>query len=97
MIERRLRLLKPTQYPGADDRGGRPSDTANFVLLRQEIKAAFGDYYGGFSYNSPTAPQSRKIADWLLQASPSHCQRLTGTYATLMSPAWSLMSTGSMS
>lgn len=30
------------ECPGADDRGGRVGDTANFVLLCQEMRAAFG-------------------------------------------------------
>ncbi|KAI0206817.1 hypothetical protein F4808DRAFT_466759 [Astrocystis sublimbata] len=34
------------EYPSADDRGGRPEDSANFVLLSQDIKAAFGSRYG---------------------------------------------------
>jgi len=38
--------LRNIEYPGADDRGGRPEDTANFVLLCKEIKAAFSGYYG---------------------------------------------------
>ncbi|KAH7384645.1 hypothetical protein BKA66DRAFT_608810 [Pyrenochaeta sp. MPI-SDFR-AT-0127] len=42
------------EYPGADDRGGRPEDTANFVLLCKEIKAAFGSYYG-FSITLPAS------------------------------------------
>ncbi|RMD41706.1 hypothetical protein DV735_g3417, partial [Chaetothyriales sp. CBS 134920] len=34
------------EYPGAEDRGGSESDTANFVLLCKELKAAFGNSYG---------------------------------------------------
>jgi chitinase len=34
------------EYPGADDRGGRPEDTANFVLLVMEMKKAFKGRYG---------------------------------------------------
>ncbi|KAI0546598.1 hypothetical protein F4679DRAFT_409115 [Xylaria curta] len=34
------------EYPSADDRGGRVEDSANFVLLSQDIKAAFGSKYG---------------------------------------------------
>jgi chitinase len=29
-----------------DDRGGRPEDSANYVLLSKDIKAAFGSKYG---------------------------------------------------
>lgn len=34
------------EYPGAEDRGGRPEDTENFVDLCREMKAAFGRRYG---------------------------------------------------
>ncbi|KAH7317111.1 family 18 glycosyl hydrolase [Stachybotrys elegans] len=34
------------EYPTAADRGGRAEDSANFVLLSKEIKAAFGSKYG---------------------------------------------------
>ncbi|KAF4634253.1 hypothetical protein G7Y89_g3858 [Cudoniella acicularis] len=34
------------EYPGADDRGGLPADTANFVSLVKELRAAFGSNYG---------------------------------------------------
>ncbi|OKL55264.1 hypothetical protein UA08_09465 [Talaromyces atroroseus] len=34
------------EYPGADDRGGVPADTENFVTLCHEIRAAFGTKYG---------------------------------------------------
>ncbi|KAF2219278.1 hypothetical protein BDZ85DRAFT_44460 [Elsinoe ampelina] len=34
------------EYPTANDRGGRPQDSANFVLLSRDIKAAFGKRYG---------------------------------------------------
>ena len=34
------------EYPSAEDRGGRPEDTANFVDLCREMKAAFGRRYG---------------------------------------------------
>ncbi|KAF5523516.1 Chitotriosidase-1 [Colletotrichum aenigma] len=34
------------EYPTADDRGGTADDTANFVLLCKEIKAAFGTRFG---------------------------------------------------
>ncbi|KAJ8124820.1 hypothetical protein O1611_g8820 [Lasiodiplodia mahajangana] len=34
------------EYPSADDRGGRVEDSANFVLLSQDIKEAFGSKYG---------------------------------------------------
>ncbi|CAK7207307.1 hypothetical protein SEUCBS139899_010117 [Sporothrix eucalyptigena] len=33
------------EYPGADDRGGVPADTANYVLLTKEMNAAFGSQY----------------------------------------------------
>ncbi|KAI5249676.1 glycoside hydrolase [Aureobasidium subglaciale] len=42
------------QYPAAEDRGGRPEDTANFVSLCKEIKAAFGGIYG-FSITLPAS------------------------------------------
>lgn len=33
------------EYPGADDRGGNPSDTANYVELVKDLREAFGDRY----------------------------------------------------
>lgn len=37
------------EYPAADDRGGKPADTANYVLLVKEMKAVFGRKYGKIS------------------------------------------------
>ncbi|KAL8979214.1 MAG: hypothetical protein Q9205_005397 [Flavoplaca limonia] len=34
------------EYPAADDRGGKEADTANYVSLVKEMKAAFGLRYG---------------------------------------------------
>lgn len=34
------------EYPAADDRGGIEADTANYVTLVQELRAAFGNKYG---------------------------------------------------
>jgi GH18 family chitinase/LysM repeat protein len=34
------------EYPSASDRGGKPADKANYVLLTQELRAAFGIKYG---------------------------------------------------
>ena len=42
------------EYPGADDRGGKSPDSANYVLLAQELKAAFGSKYG-ISMTLPTS------------------------------------------
>ncbi|KAL8836526.1 MAG: hypothetical protein Q9170_002881 [Blastenia crenularia] len=42
------------EYPGADDRGGVKEDTANYVLLAQELRAAFGSKYG-ISMTLPTS------------------------------------------
>lgn len=42
------------EYPAADDRGGVESDTANYVLLVQEMKSAFGSKYG-LSMTLPTS------------------------------------------
>lgn len=39
-------LIRHEQYPGADDRGGKGADTANYVTLLQEMRAAFGSQYG---------------------------------------------------
>lgn len=33
------------EYPGADDRGGKPEDTENFLLLVQEMRKSFGSRY----------------------------------------------------
>jgi len=35
-----------SEYPAVADRGGGPEDSANFVLLMREFKAAFGGKYG---------------------------------------------------
>lgn len=34
------------EYPAAGDRGGVPADTANFVQLLKELRAACGTKYG---------------------------------------------------
>ncbi|KAF9888495.1 hypothetical protein FE257_008602 [Aspergillus nanangensis] len=34
------------EYPGADDRGGKSADTANYVTLLREMREAFGSRYG---------------------------------------------------
>ncbi|OLN97884.1 Killer toxin subunits alpha/beta 3 [Colletotrichum chlorophyti] len=34
------------EYPGAEDRGGRPEDKDNFVTLCKEMKEAFAGHYG---------------------------------------------------
>lgn len=34
------------EYPGADDRGGVAADTANYVALTKDMRAAFGSKYG---------------------------------------------------
>ncbi|KAI0600742.1 glycoside hydrolase family 18 protein [Biscogniauxia sp. FL1348] len=47
------------EYPSADDRGGRPEDKENFVLLLKEMQAAFKGRYG----ISVTLPSSY----WYLQ------------------------------
>ncbi|KAI1203503.1 hypothetical protein F5X97DRAFT_330179 [Nemania serpens] len=41
------------EYPGADDRGGVPADTANFVLLVKELKDSFGSK--GLTVTLPTS------------------------------------------
>ncbi|KAK0100840.1 hypothetical protein ONS95_007287 [Cadophora gregata] len=41
------------EYPGADDRGGVPADTANFVLLVKEMKQSFGSK--GLTVTLPTS------------------------------------------
>ena len=42
------------EYPGADDRGGESGDSANYVLLTKEMRAAFGTKYG-ISMTLPTS------------------------------------------
>ena len=42
------------EYPGADDRGGKSQDTANYVSLAAELRAAFGAKYG-ISMTLPTS------------------------------------------
>jgi chitinase len=42
------------EYPGADDRGGSSQDTANYVTLAKEMRAAFGSKYG-LSMTLPTS------------------------------------------
>jgi chitinase len=34
------------EYPQADDRGGASADTANYVALVKDMRAAFGTKYG---------------------------------------------------
>ena len=34
------------EYPATPERGGNAADTANYVLLVKEMKAAFGGQYG---------------------------------------------------
>ncbi|KAI4234841.1 MAG: hypothetical protein L6R40_006630 [Gallowayella cf. fulva] len=45
------------EYPAADDRGGKQGDTANYVLLVKEMKAAFSRKYGkaGLSVTLPAS------------------------------------------
>ncbi|RDW80990.1 hypothetical protein BP5796_05688 [Coleophoma crateriformis] len=42
------------EYPGADDRGGIPADTTNFVSLVRDLKTAFGTKFG-LSVTLPTS------------------------------------------
>lgn len=42
------------EYPGADDRGGKSQDTANYVSLAAELRAALGTKYG-ISMTLPTS------------------------------------------
>jgi len=42
------------EYPAADDRGGVPADTENYVALAKEIRSAFGSKYG-LSMTLPTS------------------------------------------
>lgn len=68
-------LLRFREYPGAPDRGGKPDDTKNFVLLVQELREAF-DRSGqklGISFTIPSSywylkwfdmPGMMKYADW---------------------------------
>ncbi|KAF9889730.1 hypothetical protein FE257_007036 [Aspergillus nanangensis] len=48
------------EYPGADDRGGIPEDTDNFVTLVKEMKAAFNGEFG----LSVTIPASYWYLKW---------------------------------
>lgn len=41
------------EYPQAEDRGGKPGDTANYVALAKELKAALGQK--GLSMTLPTS------------------------------------------
>ena len=53
-LERLIRfLLVDWEYPATDVRGGRVEDTANLVLLAQELRAAFGTKYGLSSILAP--------------------------------------------
>ncbi|KAK2074979.1 hypothetical protein P8C59_009144 [Phyllachora maydis] len=56
------------EYPGAPDRAGQSDDTANFVTLLQEMKAAYGSSYG----ISATIPASYWYLRWFdpLQMQP---------------------------
>ena len=41
------------EYPASPERGGKPADTANLVLLVKEMRAAFGTTYGLSSVLAP--------------------------------------------
>ncbi|KAL2785261.1 hypothetical protein BJX66DRAFT_329388 [Aspergillus keveii] len=57
------------EYPGADDRGGIPDDTANFVELLRDMKNAFQGRYG----ISVTLPASYWYLRWFdLQGMQEH-------------------------
>ncbi|KAI9035631.1 uncharacterized protein KD926_003171 [Aspergillus affinis] len=57
------------EYPGADDRGGNPDDTANFVELLRDMKNAFQGRYG----ISVTLPASYWYLRWFdLQGMQEH-------------------------
>ncbi|KAH0437120.1 glycosyl hydrolase family 18 [Colletotrichum camelliae] len=43
------------EYPTADDRGGKPDDKANFVLLSKDIKEAFSKKGYGYSLTLPSS------------------------------------------
>ncbi|KAK1990158.1 glycoside hydrolase [Colletotrichum falcatum] len=43
------------EYPTADDRGGKPEDKANFVLLPKDIKKAFSEKGYGYSLTLPAS------------------------------------------
>jgi chitinase len=67
---------KPKEYPGADDRGGQPSDTQNYVTLLQELKAALGSK--GLTATLPTSywylrhfdlKSAQKSVDWCVHVS----------------------------
>ena len=60
------------EYPGADDRGGKTQDVANYVSLSAELREAFGTKYG-ISMTLPTSywylqhfdlPGIQKSIDW---------------------------------
>jgi GH18 family chitinase len=53
-------LLTGYQYPGANDRGGIPEDTENFVHLLRDMKDAFQGEYG----ISVTLPASYWYLRW---------------------------------
>jgi chitinase len=42
------------EYPGADDRGGVPADSENYVAFAQDLRSAFGSKYG-ISMTLPTS------------------------------------------
>lgn len=61
------------EYPGADDRGGKPDDGENFTTLLKEIKASFGRRYL-LTFTAPTSywylrhfdiKASSEAVDWI--------------------------------
>lgn len=64
------------EYPGAPDRGGKPEDVENFVLLLKDIREAF-DKSGrklGITFTAPSSywylkwfdlPNVMKYCDWV--------------------------------
>ncbi|OGM50923.1 hypothetical protein ABOM_000717 [Aspergillus bombycis] len=64
------------EYPGAGDRGGKPEDTANYVLLLKTLRETF-DHSGsnfGLTFTAPSSywylrwfdlPNMIKYADWI--------------------------------
>lgn len=64
------------EYPGAPDRGGRPEDTSNFVLLLEEVRNAFAMYSQtmGLTFTAPASywylrwfdlPNMLRYAEWV--------------------------------
>lgn len=82
------------EYPGAEDRGGIPADTANFVSLLKEMKTAFGKEFGTTLLTTEAVLRSQRLICSINQDSVSQYRHPIGIFDGLMSRALNLTWTG---